>query len=87
MNQYKAMLESLRAFDITITNAEYYEQAFGSWKVEIESNPKYRVVHDGRDATIVLEVMKNNNWSCLLSDKTKSGKHVIEKLVRELSAI
>lgn len=81
------MLESLRAFDIKIAFAEYDEQAFGSWYIEIESNPKYRIVHDGRDATIVLEVIKNYDWSCLLSDKTKSGKHVIEKLVRELNAI
>jgi len=81
------MLGSLKTLDISIACAEYDEQAFGSRYVEIDSKPRYRVVHDGRDETIVLEIMKYNDWSCLLSDETKSGKHVIEKLVAELNAI
>jgi hypothetical protein len=87
MNQYEAMLKSLEEFDIKVASAKYCEQSLGSWYVDIKSDPKYRIAHDGRDNTIVLEVMKGKDWSCLLSDKTKSGKHVIEKLVSELNAI
>ena len=81
------MLANLKEYSIPIKYSEYDDQTFGSWYVEIESNPFYRVVHDGRDKTIVLEVNKNNKWNCLISDKTKTGKHVIEKLRAELNAL
>ena len=85
MKEFNLILTCLKEFSIPIRYSEYDEQAFGSWYIEIESNPLYRVAHDGRDKTIVLEVNRNNEWDCLISDKTKSGKHIIEKLRKELN--
>lgn len=87
MKEYNAVLASLKELDIPIKESEYNEQAFGSWYVEIKSLPPYRVVHDGRDKTIVLEENKNGEWSSLMYDKSKTGKHVIERLVQEINAL
>ena len=84
MNEYDSILEKIKLKDLPIKDAKYEEAVFGSWYIELDSNPSYRVVHDGRDKTIVLEINKNNEWVCLVSDKTKSGKHVLEKLMSEL---
>ncbi|MGD8941040.1 MAG: hypothetical protein PVJ72_16765 [Gammaproteobacteria bacterium] len=84
MKTYNALLTNLKELNIPIKETEFNEQAFGSWYIEIESSPSYRVVHDGRDKTIVLEKSNNNEWSSVMYDKTKSGKHVIERIVKEL---
>jgi hypothetical protein len=85
MKEFDSMLASLNECSIPIKYSEYDENAFGSWYVEIDSKPMYRVVHDGRDKTIVLEVHRNNEWNSLISDKTKSGKYLVEKLRIELN--
>ena len=85
MNEYNAIIDRLKENNIPIKHSEYDEQAMGSWYVEIQSIPLYRIAHDGRDKTIVLEVNKNNEWNCLISDKTKSGKYAIEKLQEKLN--
>lgn len=87
MERYQTLLSNLTENGIPVRASKYYENAFGSWYIEIESNPLYRVAHDGRDKTIVLEVLKNNDWHCLSYDKTKSGKHVIKKLKNELKSL
>lgn len=87
MKEYNAMLLNFKAHNIPVRESEFNEQAFGSWYIETKSQPVYRVVHDGRDRTIVLEVKHNNEWSCLLSDKTKSGRYVLQKLVDELNSL
>ena len=79
------MLANLKESNIQIKESEYDAQAFGSWYIEIISSPPYRVVHDGRDKTIVLEASRNNEWSSIMYDKTKTGKHVIKRLVQELN--
>lgn len=84
MKEYNSIIANLKKCSIPIKYSEYDDQAFGSWYVEIQSIPLYRIVHDGRDKTIALEVSRNNEWNCLISDKTKSGKHVIEQLLEEL---
>ena len=86
MKEYNAILSSLESHNIPIKESEFNEEAFGSWYIETKSLPVYRVVHDGRDKTIVLEVNKNE-WSSLMHDKTKTGKHIIQKLVDELNAL
>jgi hypothetical protein len=87
MKEYNAMLGNLEEHNIPIRRSEFDGQAMGSWFIEINSNPLYRVAHEGRDKTIVLEVNRKNEWNCLISDKTKSGKHVIKRLVVELDAL
>ena len=87
MKRYQALLRYLEENNIPVRSSKYYENAFGSWYIEIESDPLYRVAHDGRDKTIVLEIFKNNDWHCLSFDKTKSGKHVIGKLKYELRSL
>ena len=59
----------------------------GSWYIETQSQPAYRLVHDGRDKTIVLEISRNSEWDSLAFDKSKTGKHVIQRLVEELNAL
>ena len=85
MKRYNALLTKLKELNIPIKESEYNEKAFGSWYIEIKSSPPYRVVHDGRDKTIVLEKNNNNEWSSVMYDKTNSGKHVIERLIKELN--
>jgi len=85
MKTYNALLTNLKELHIPIKESEYNEKAFGSWYIEIKSSPSFRVVHDGRDKTIVLEKIKNKEWCSVMYDKTKSGKHVIETLVKELN--
>ena len=79
MKEYERILREIKDKSLPIKESKYEEAIFGSWYIELETNPSYRVVHDGRDKTIVLEVSKNDEWECLISDKTKSGKHVLEK--------
>ncbi len=80
MRQYERILSELKSKNVPISCAEYDEQAFGSWYIQIEFSPPLRIAHDGRDKTIVLEEKKKNEWNCLLFDKTKSGRHVLGKL-------
>ena len=83
MKQYKSILKELEMNGIPIHSSRYDDHAMGSWFIETSSTPPYRIVHDGRDKTIVLEVFENE-WNSMLADKTKSGKHVISKLMHEL---
>jgi hypothetical protein len=42
-----------------ITKAEYNDQAFGSWVVELENK---RIVLDGKDFTLFLQLKDEQNW-------------------------
>jgi hypothetical protein len=85
MKTYSSLLKQLDEKGISIKSSNYDEHLMGSWTIEIESEPVYRIVHDGRDKTIVLEVSDGrNDWTSLLADKTKSGRHVIAKLADKL---
>lgn len=85
MKTYSSLIKQLEENGISIKSSNYYEHLIGSWTIEIESEPVYRIVHDGRDRTIVLEVSDGrNDWTSLLGDKTKSGKHVLATLVNKL---
>ena len=87
MKRYQILIKILAENIIPVRASKYFENSFGSWYIEIESNPMYRIAHDGRDKIIVLEVLKNNDWHCLSYDKTKSGKYIIEELKNELESI
>ena len=87
MKEYSAMLSNLESHNIPIKDSEFNEEAFGSWYIETQSEPVYRIVHDGRDKTIVLEVNNNNEWTSLMFDKTITGKYVIQRLVEELDVL
>jgi len=83
MKQYQSILNALEEKKVPIKGYRYDEQVMGSWFIETATTPTYRIVHDGRDETIVLEILQNE-WKPLFADKTKSGKHVILKLINEL---
>ncbi len=87
MKEYDAMLSDFETYSIPVRKSEFDDEAFGSWYIETQSQPVYRVVHDGRDNTVVLEVSNNDEWSSLMFDKTKTGKHIIKRLVEELNAL
>lgn len=88
MNSYTSLLKQLDEEGISIKSSEYDEHLMGSWAIEIESKPAYRIVHDGRDKTIVLEVSDGrNDWTSLLADKTKSGNHVLATLASKLKGL
>jgi hypothetical protein len=87
MRNYQAIIESMKSKNIPIKHSEFDDEAFGSWYIELDSQPLYRIVHDGRDKTIVLEENKNHEWSSIMADKTKSGKHILARLTNVLSAL
>jgi hypothetical protein len=84
MKQYEDMQNKILELGITILSATYYID--GSWEIQISASPPYRIAHDGRDKTIVLEILKNG-WTCIIADKTKSGRHLIPKLKEELKIV
>jgi hypothetical protein len=83
MKQYEAMIADLEKKGIKIKTSKYDDHAMGSWYIVTNTMPPYRIVHDGRDKTVVLEVLENE-WNPLIADKTQSGKHVISRLMDEL---
>ncbi len=88
MKTYSLLLKQLEEKDIPIKTSNYDEHLMGSWVIEIASTPVYRIVHDGRDKTIVLETLdKNSDWTSLLADKTKTGKHILKELTTKLSSL
>jgi len=88
MKTYISILQELQQRDISIKLSEYHGYAFGSWFIEIYSKPPYRLVHDGRDKTIVLEVKnKDKEWTSILADKTRSGKHVLKALLDKIESL
>jgi len=84
MKTYKTILSNLKDNQVLIEKSEYHDQSFGSWYIQTNSLPTYRIAHDGRDKTIALKIKRNGEWDCLLFDKTISGKHVLKKLLTEL---
>ena len=83
MKQYENILSELKERGVSIQDSGYDDRVMGSWFIQVDSTPLYRIVHDGRDKAIVLEVYEKE-WDSLLADKTRSGKHAIAKLIDEL---
>lgn len=87
MKEFESILNSLNKNGVPIKKSSYNEKILGSWFIEIDFKPPYRIVHDGRDRTIVLEEMNNSEWKSILSDKTRSGKHILSKVLNKLNDI
>jgi hypothetical protein len=41
--------------NLNVTDAEYQNEAFSSWFIEISTNPNYRIVWDGEESWLVIE--------------------------------
>lgn len=85
MKEFKSISNCLKEHGVLIKKSRYDEKIFDSWFIEIDSKPSYRIVHDGRDKIIVLEEMNNSEWRSIMADKTKSGKHVLSKVLTKLN--
>jgi len=79
MKNFNKLISELQKEKIEIKESYFDDQHMGSWHIELNTNPKYRIVHDGRDKTVVLEIFNNSDWECVTYDKSKWGKHILIK--------
>jgi hypothetical protein len=67
--------------------ARYDESAFGSWFVEVETDPSLRVVWDGRDRLLVVQRGRaDGGWDDVWVGRT-DAEHSADAVIRALGSI
>lgn len=53
----------LREAGFRESNSRYDEAAFGSWLIALDAEPPRRVVWDGKDGRLIVQVQQDDEWS------------------------
>jgi hypothetical protein len=60
---FEAFRDQLRAGGFRETEARNDEAAFGSWVIALDTDPLHRVVWDGKERWLIVQVQHANEWT------------------------
>lgn len=90
IEHFKLMIlvaEKLKTLSVQLLEHEYsYNFCSSWWFIYQQNGAKYRVVFDGRDRFLTLEVetleltRRGNNWEEIKSIKIRNGKNIPERI-------
>lgn len=87
MNGYNEALSALKIGGVQVEYSEFSEEHFGSWFIDVASNPACRLCFDGRDKNISIELQKEYGWETLVYSSLGSHKEIVERFIEEVNVL
>jgi hypothetical protein len=72
---FEQVLKEIQKANVAIGENEYFEKSFGSWFVTVQTNPKRRLVWDGKESWYIVQeeseekIQGSDGWKDLWTDR------------------